>query len=851
MAQRVNHLIRQGQFLKPEDYSQMPEYERTQMAREVIAFYGRLPAEIKRPFNEDFFGEDARKELSTILEDPERAEGLLSEMDGVLAALPLEFDRYEERAQILSVLHQYVDGTYTIFPEQKQEVEFTPVTGRQMNLFDFLSLDETQTEIVVEPETEEVQEESAAEHTEAKLDETVEAASYSREQGTFLYLDDDHLYQVERVSDSDVMLKDMENPSSAPLVIPIADYDGRLAENQLNLHLRNGANPSLKDSRCVYKECLYTMLEAVRQSEIYPVLRDRDTDEDMAVSIIREKVSELMAANSGSAPVFYEAGEHWEHFTDWMVEDIFQRTYQDYLTDSRDAVALYQNNSESPEWVRGIMVEASRQEIALPANSAAVENLEVVARFQSTTAMQDGYVENIAILLYPNGKFYNHYNYDEERGMGAASAGPFDSLEDARQTVLAHRPDAQEIDLQEIGTPEHEVVEEPHTAASGEPQMMPREAYAEYLSIKERYPNTLFGFETEGHYEFFGDDARMVSEILGSKLLDKPLESGGSVEVSGFPSGQWVYYSKKLWSQGENVYLAREQEDGSHATVKYLSGRDYLPIDATIHIDGREFRIDSVDYNRGMVSLQDMTMAKEARYPIFRNEPTEYVRSLYEEEEPQYDFATEETVFIAIQRSMYEYDDFSGEQMDVIYAAAEQGLNLKPMLNPEFSPAQMQLIADVEARIAAGEKVAYDGVMLPLSGHVMSPEEINAARREYHLPLDYFEDSEEEPEQKTDDALEPDVNEQRTGARVSGRAVSEPSQQERINFHITDDDLGAGGPKTKFRANIDAIRLLKELEAEGRLATAEEQEILSHFVGWGGIPQAVDAQNESWSSEYA
>ncbi|MCD7882555.1 MAG: hypothetical protein LUI87_02435, partial [Lachnospiraceae bacterium] len=523
VAQRVNHLIRMEQFLKPEDYSRMPEYERAQMARSVIAFYGRLPEDIKRPFNEDFFGEDARKELSAILEDPERAEGLLAEMDSVLAALPLDFDRYEERAQILSDLHQYVDGTYTIFPEKKQEVEHTPVSGRQMSLFDYLGMGDLQSETDKEPEkqeTEKVQEEPKAGNDEIKADESAEQVSYSREQGTFLYLDSDHLYQVERVSDSDVILKDMENPSSAPLTIPMEDYDGRLDENPLNQHLKNGENPNLKDSRCVYKECLYTMLEAVRQSEIYPTLRDRDTDEDMAVSIIWEKVSELMAANSGSAPVFYEAGEHWEHFTDWMVEDIFQRTYQDYMTDSRDAVALYQNNPESPEWVRGMMVEASRQEIALPADFVVqdvAENPEVVARFQSTVAMQDGYVEDIAILQYPSGNFFNHYGYDEERGIGAAIAGPFDTLEDARQTVLAHRPDAQEIEVQQMESPSVEIPEKERPVRTNEPQSMFQKAYEEYLSIKERYPDTLVGFETEGHYEFFGDDARMVSEILGSK----------------------------------------------------------------------------------------------------------------------------------------------------------------------------------------------------------------------------------------------------------------------------------------------------------------------------------------------
>ena len=70
------------------------------------------------------------------------------------------------------------------------------------------------------------------------------------------------------------------------------------------------------------------------------------------------------------------------------------------------------------------------------------------------------------------------------------------------------------------------------------------------------------------------------------------------------------------------------------------------------------------------------------------------------------------------------------------------------------------------------------------------------------------------------------------------------------NFHITDPDLGAGGQKTKYQNNVAAIRLLKDLEAQGRSATPEEQEILSRYVGWGGIPQAFDAANEKWASEY-
>ena len=626
VALRVDQLIQQNEFLKPSDYTRMPEYEREWMTNRILRFYNGLPDEIVRPFKEASFHEEARIELPKVLADADQTEQLLTAMDQALAALPLDFDGYEERAAILAQVHQYVDGTFTIFPEPKKEPDLQNVSGRQISLFDLLG-------------------------------------------------------------------------SSEP----------------------------------------------VRSMEETP------------------------------APV-----------------------------------------KEPPE-VQNEVSNGDNQE-----DLSGVTRNGIVARYHSTTAMQDGYTEDIAIIRYPNGKFYNHYGFDEELGMGAGTAGPFDTQEEARQTLLAHRPDAQEVEVQE-------------QRLEPEPQILPPMQVAtqnEYNAAKEKYPNSLVGFELDGNYLFFGEDAKTAADILGSQVLEKPLEHGGVVEVTGFPANQWVYYSRELWSKGENVCLYGEQDDGTHAQIKYLSGKDYLPIDATVHIDGREFRVDMVDFARGKVSLQDMTMAREARYPLFREEPVEFVRTLYEQEEPQFDFATEEQVFIAIQQSRYTYEDFSGEQMDVIYAAAQKNLNLLPMLNSDFSVEQMQLIADIEDRVRKNERVAYDGMLLPLTGHVMTPEEINAARKEYRLPLEPFTQTSDSPGEK---------------APPTQPAVT----QEKRNFHITDDDLGAGGPKAKFRTNMDAIHLLKTLEEEGRLATAEEQEILSRFVGWGGISQAFDPDNASWTKEYA
>ena len=80
---------------------------------------------------------------------------------------------------------------------------------------------------------------------------------------------------------------------------------------------------------------------------------------------------------------------------------------------------------------------------------------------------------------------------------------------------------------------------------------------------------------------------------------------------------------------------------------------------------------------------------------------------------------------------------------------------------------------------------------------------------------------------------------------------AEPAPEPAGNFHITDDDLGVGGPKQKFARNIEAIRTLFKLEEEHRGATAEEQQVLSQYVGWGGLVDAFDPGKDSWAKEYA
>lgn len=703
-AGRIDRLIRDSEYLKPADYSRMPVYERERMAMRVMGFYHHLPNEVERPFPQDLYHEEGRKALVEKLADPEQAAELLEQMDNALLSVLLDSEEYKGKAESLSVLHQYVEGTYTIFPEKKQAVEIAVPEQGQISMFDFME-----------------QESQSKEQSTAAAVEEPRKELYSRENGSFLYLDNDHLYRIERSNAYDVYLKDMENSAVAGRVISVQSYDKTLAKNPLNDFLKLDADHTQKDSRSIYKECLYTLLEKVERSEIYPLLRDHDTTEEEAEDLIREKIEDLFASGEVENATYSEAIDTWVHFGEWIQEDIFQRTYQDVITDRRDAVALYQDSMDAPQWVRGIMVPYAAEE---------------------------------------------------------------------KTVEPALRP-------------------------------LPLDAANEYNTLKERYPDALVGYEQYGNFEFYGEDAKRVSELLGTKILEKETTLG-KVEVSGFPHEQWASQAMRLWKQGENVYLSGQQEDGTHAQTKYFRREEYLPVNTIVELDDREFRVDSVNFEQGTVSLQDMTLAKEARYPIFRTEPLEYIRHLYEQADVPMEEAVEITVFTALHNAGVAYEDFSPEQMDVIYSVAESGGELEELLNPDFPPEQMQLIADVQNRTDAISRAAAEEALEPLTQQPMTPAEVNHARRQHNLPLD------------------------------SG-AIELPAQpkQEPMNFRITDDDLGAGGPKTKYKANVESIRVLQTLDAEQRQATAEEQEILSRYVGWGGIPQAFDESNAEWSKEYA
>ena len=391
----------------------------------------------------------------------------------------------------------------------------------------------------------------------------------------------------------------------------------------------------------------------------------------------------------------------------------------------------------------------------------------------------------------------------------------YESLEDLTETEL------EALDFSELVSVTDEELEHYHNKAEEHPALLPLDAANEYNALKEQHPDALVGFEQGGQFEFYGEDARKVCELVGGKLLEKETELG-TVPVTGFPRDQWAYRAKQLWQCGENVYLAGLNEDGTHHQTKYLRREDYLPLGATIHMEGRAFRVDTVNFDNGSVALQDVALA-EMRMPVFREEPLALVREVYEQEQdvmesPLPDYKVGDNVVLELPtRTIEGKVGYVGEtDVRIDTSAHGQSWDNEVVNKKQF-----------EEGLRQNEQVTTqpDDTVKTVA---IYPAEEN--RMPYDIVIQTI-----GSKSPTLDAVEPE----RSTLELAG------------NFHITDDDLGVGGPKQKFARNIEAIRTLFKLEEEHRGATAEEQQVLSQYVGWGGLADAFDPGKDSWAKEYA
>ena len=254
-------------------------------------------------------------------------------------------------------------------------------------------------------------------------------------------------------------------------------------------------------------------------------------------------------------------------------------------------------------------------------------------------------------------------------------------------------------------------------------------------------------------------------------------------------------------------------------------------IGAELTIDNRRYRIESVGEISGDVSMRDITFQNEAGFPVNRVEKISYIRRLLEQAKPQEEWMHQAKDLIdAFVREEYDSDvgaDYHNlSRVDIAYTTSSDDVH---ELQISADLLHFRLDTYIDNRLSASKQYqSLEDMVKNCLPHLDFSEMVADA-----------EILAEALEQKEAQAQLPSEKEK----------AGTPADLRR-NYRITDDALGVGSAKEKFRNNMAAIRLLHELQIENRHATPDEQEVLVKYVGWGGLSMAFDEHNGAWAAEY-
>ena len=408
-------------------------------------------------------------------------------------------------------------------------------------------------------------------------------------------------------------------------------------------------------------------------------------------------------------------------------EERFEVTMtSDAFPDPEDAYAIWDNRREDYyiEWDGTVLTYPTEEEAqrGLSEVRKAAADKEtashVIARYLSGD-------EAVVIMQYPNGKYYNRYGYDGQRGIANTTAGGFDTFDEAEKALYSHRP-----------------------------------------------------------------------------KVEKAVEP--------------------VQSQDRGLPPAQDSSD--------LIGKELM-------IDNRRYVIESVGKISGDVSMRDITFQNSMGFPINRVEKIGYVRRLLEQE--QKEAQPEEKAESPVKPTTETVAEYPAVENGLPYDVVVEKIKFG---EPERKPQGRDLKDILHTRLEnakggagyAALKEDIDTLFMDKDGDSL----VGIASDEWLKQLADMPD---------DEFREYTDNYQK--GRLNAYKLL-PHSTERRNYRITDDALGVGGVKEKFRNNLSAIRLLHDLQIENRPATPEEQETLAKYVGWGGLSMAFDEKNAAWANEY-
>jgi adenine-specific DNA methylase len=373
-----------------------------------------------------------------------------------------------------------------------------------------------------------------------------------------------------------------------------------------------------------------------------------------------------------------------------------------------------------------------------------------------------------------------------------------------------------------LADPVYEELSERGSAVSDEPdeevkipktKAAPLDFLSEVERIKAEHGGAIVMWQVGDFYELYNEDAKNAAAVLTVSIIEINRDISKPYLLAGIPNNtSFDDYRQKLINAGYSVAVSSVGDDGERKLVLYevetpqTSRIPYKVGDTVFLEDGKAYQIRKISEYTGEVELHDPTQGQYVIRPESK-ERFEELLAMYDGSE-----TAEVTVQNDTDSHLLNISDYDKSRILTQFTNNPRSRETANLVREIYGETQFP-ISQIMKRIA--ELIADGKFTVAEIKQLETPENTGI------IP--------DEP---------PIITENLSQLQTA------------VNFKITNEHLGEGGAKTKYAWNIAAIKTLQSIELKNRPAKSEEQEILSKYVGWGGIPQVFDENNESWAKEF-
>ena len=360
------------------------------------------------------------------------------------------------------------------------------------------------------------------------------------------------------------------------------------------------------------------------------------------------------------------------------------------------------------------------------------------------------------------------------------------------------------------------------------------DAYREYGEIKKENPDSLVLYQVGDFFEAYGVDAQTVSEALELNLTSRFIGSNQRTQMCGFPANRLETYINMLLDRGFDVAVSAT-ENGERNTRNIVSSNKEDPVQSQ-----PVGRIEYLDSDGNIIHTDEYTSEYQFKKDI------------------------EEESSFGTRLRFYVYRDAEGKTIDQTFITKlDTPLNVYEIIDsPYLVKDRTENALPPDERFFVIETDEGYAIWDDLTEAIYIDDEgVSEEFKSEWQANDYLEQvkksvsekeaaGQPEPEQKEAEPLTPAFVQPKRSRVQTFDLHPEIPLSERHTFDLASHEVPEAGKKERFRRNMAAINVLKECEFDNRFATPEEQEILSQYVGWGGIPEAFDENNSSWANEF-